>query len=233
MLSRTVRFMLSASVLALALPAALQAQATVKLTKHNLSVGSRTATPAITTAQVADYGEVCVYCHTPHNGSATIPLWNRANSTATYTMYTSTNSATIDMTIGTAPGSVSLACASCHDGTVGLDVITNKPNASTAVPVTPAALMGTVFAGSKAVLGTELRDDHPIAVTYDATKDLDFEALATVAKSATVPTGLPFYGAGKNQLECGTCHNPHNNTNAPFLRKSNAASALCLTCHKK
>ncbi|MHB1068520.1 MAG: cytochrome c3 family protein [Gemmatimonadaceae bacterium] len=227
MIGRTVRFMLAASVLVLALPAALQAQATVKLTKHNLSAGSRTASPAITGTQVADYGEVCVYCHTPHSGSAAIPLWNRASTGATYTMYTSTNSATMNMTVGAAPGPVSLACASCHDGTVGLDVITNKPNASTATPVTPAALMGTVFSGTKAVLGSELRDDHPIAVTYNPLLDTDF-----VAK-ATVETSLRLYGASKDQVECGSCHNPHNNTNAPFLRKSNAASALCLTCHIK
>lgn len=228
MIRRTVRFMLAASVLALALPAALQAQATVKGTKHNLSAGSRTALPAIGAGAVANYGEVCVYCHTPHSGSAAIPLWNRANTAATYTVYTSTNSATMDMTVGAAPGPVSLACASCHDGTVGLDVITNKPNASSATPVTPAALMGTVFSGTKAVLGSELRDDHPIAVTYDPTKDAAF-----VAKTTVVTAGLPFYGALKDQVECGTCHNPHNNTNAPFLRKANTNSDLCLTCHIK
>lgn len=226
MIRRTVRFMLAASVLALALPAALQAQATVKLTKHNLSKGSRTALPAIGLGAVADYGEVCVYCHTPHSGSVTTPLWNRADNTG-YTMYTSTNSATIDMSVGTAPGAVSLACASCHDGTVGLDVIINKPNASSATPVA-GATMGTVFSGTKAVLGKDLRDDHPIAVTYDPTKDTDFAA-STVLTAAK----LPLYGPSKNQLECSTCHNPHNNTNAPFLRKANTNSDLCLTCHIK
>ena len=228
MKGRTVRLMLAASVLALALPVALQAQATVTGTKHNLSAGSRTASPAVTATQVADYGEVCVYCHTPHSGSASIPLWNRANTGATYTMYTSTNSATMDMTVGSAPGPVSLACASCHDGTVGLDVITNKPNASSATPVSPAALMGTVFTSTQAVLGTELRDDHPIAVTYDPLKDAAF-----VAKATVVTNGLTFYGSAKDQVECGSCHNPHSNSNAPFLRKANTNSNLCLTCHIK
>lgn len=230
MIGRNVRLALAAAAIALALPAGLQSQATVKLTKHNLSIGTRDAGFTALTGKVADYGEVCAYCHTPHSGSSTIPLWNRANSAATYTMYTTTNSATIDMTVGAAPGPVSLACASCHDGTVGLDVITNKPNAASAV--TPLSqTFGTVFTSAVnalKILGADLTNDHPVAVTYDNTKDVAF-----VAKATVVSAGLPFYGAAKDQLECGTCHNPHNNTNAPFLRVSNTGSALCLTCHIK
>jgi predicted CXXCH cytochrome family protein len=208
----------------------MQAQATVKLTKHNLSAGTRDAGFTAVTGKIADYGEVCAYCHTPHSGSSSIPLWNRGATGTTYSMYSSTNSATINMTVGATPGPVSLACASCHDGTVGLDVITNKPNAASSVAALNQAF-ATVFTGALdalKVLGSDLTNDHPVAVTYDNTKDVAFASKATVEAA-----GLPFYGSGKDQLECGTCHNPHNNTNAPFLRKSNTASALCLTCHIK
>lgn len=34
-------------------------------------------------------------------------------------------------------------------------------------------------------------------------------------------------------VECGSCHDPHNTTNGTFLRISNAASKVCLTCHNK
>ncbi|RIX49691.1 MAG: hypothetical protein D3M94_01480 [Rhodocyclales bacterium GT-UBC] len=34
-------------------------------------------------------------------------------------------------------------------------------------------------------------------------------------------------------VECGSCHDPHNSTNATFLRIPNAQSAVCLTCHNK
>ncbi len=34
-------------------------------------------------------------------------------------------------------------------------------------------------------------------------------------------------------VECASCHDPHSNTNATFLRISNAASAVCLACHVK
>ena len=34
-------------------------------------------------------------------------------------------------------------------------------------------------------------------------------------------------------VECASCHDPHSNTNATFLRVSNAGSGLCLSCHTK
>ena len=34
-----------------------------------------------------------------------------------------------------------------------------------------------------------------------------------------------------DRITCGTCHDPHSNTNPPFLRLDNSADALCLDCH--
>jgi len=34
-------------------------------------------------------------------------------------------------------------------------------------------------------------------------------------------------------MECASCHDVHDNGIAPFLRLSNDASAMCLTCHNK
>ena len=166
----------------------------VSLTKHNLS-----ATPI---TGVKNYGEVCVYCHTPHGGSTQAPLWNRQLPAAgSFTMYTSP---TLDMVIGSAPGPVSLACLSCHDGSIGLDAITNFPN--TASDTTPSGVRidGSGRTNGWAKLGTDLRDDHPVGVTYDITADVAFNTLAS-AKAA----GLRFYGAAANQVECASCHNPH------------------------
>lgn len=213
-------------------PASLSAQADdIKTTKHNLSTisGRGSVTGAATLTGVADYGEICVYCHTPHGGQTGAPLWNRAFGTTAYDMYTSANSATMDMVVGSTPGNVSLACLSCHDGTIGLDVITNVPNSSAATPgtVTMASLF-TTTPNSLKVLGTDLRNDHPIGVTFSTTADAAFNTQASI-----VTAGLKFYGASVNQVECATCHNPHNSTNVPFLRKTNAQSGLCLTCHIK
>lgn len=78
-----------------------------------------------------NYGEVCVYCHTPHGANSTMPkapLWNRTNLGNTYTLYNNT------LTSGqtpTQPGVNSLTCLSCHDGTVAIDSIINMPSTQT------------------------------------------------------------------------------------------------------
>lgn len=77
-----------------------------------------------------DYGEVCVYCHTPHGASGVVaaPLWNRTATTATYTTYDALGTSTLTSTV-TNPGVNSLTCLSCHDGTLGVDSIINMPGA--------------------------------------------------------------------------------------------------------
>jgi hypothetical protein len=75
------------------------------------------------------YGEVCVYCHTPHGGqNSNAPLWNRSlPTTGNYTPYSST---TMDASVGQ-PDGISLACLSCHDGTIAVDNIINTPGSGT------------------------------------------------------------------------------------------------------
>lgn len=75
-----------------------------------------------------NYGEVCVYCHTPHgaNTQLSAPLWNRTFKANTYTTYGSNNSATLQSAV-TDPGVNSLTCLSCHDGTTAIDSIINMP----------------------------------------------------------------------------------------------------------
>jgi predicted CXXCH cytochrome family protein len=200
-----------------------QAQDNIRLTKHNLSAGSRD--PTFNNLGLADYGEVCSYCHTPHGGQTQAPLWNRAFGTGPYQMYASP---TINMTIDPAPGQVSLACLSCHDGTIGLDVIINRPNSSSAT-ATGRTLVNVYGASGTAdtikILGVDLRNDHPVGVNYDETRDVMFNSAAAITSG-----GLRLYNG---KVECASCHNPHDRTNLPFLRKSNAGSAVCLTCHIK
>ena len=42
-----------------------------------------------------------------------------------------------------------------------------------------------------------------------------------------------FTGATGPSVECGSCHDPHSDTNATFLRVSNTGSGVCLSCHVK
>lgn len=206
---------------------------TVALTPHNI----QDAVIGPMTSLITNWGEICVYCHTPHNTNVNVqaPLWNRQAPVGPYQMYDSTWSSTIDMTVDATPTGVSLACLSCHDGTIGLDVIINPPLASSATAtdtkIGACAAAGCHDAGTAAGgwdwsglnLGTDLRNDHPISILYDPTKDTKF-----VAATGDKVGDLPLY-SGK--VQCGSCHNPHSEQNRPFLRKSNANSALCLTCH--
>ena len=230
-MKRSIKAATAAITLALfafAVPAMAQTD-NVTGTKHNLST-----TPI---AGVTNYGEVCVYCHTPHGGSTSAPLWNKLlPNGASFTMYTSANSASLDMVVDAAgPGPVSLACLSCHDGSLGLDAVVNPSNTAAGQTAPQGGLIdGAGRTNLFAKLGTDLRDDHPIAVTYavgtGAGQDPAFYALAT-AKSG----GVRFFGAAADRVECASCHNPHeaDAAKAPFLRKANSNSDLCKTCHIK
>ncbi|MGK7346403.1 MAG: cytochrome c3 family protein [Candidatus Nitrospinota bacterium M3_3B_026] len=97
-------------------------------TRHNLSLSFLPISWATGAMDYwrNNYGEVCVYCHTPHGANNTIdaPLWNRTNPDNTYTLYN------IPLQSGqspTQPGVNSLTCLSCHDGTVAIDSIINMP----------------------------------------------------------------------------------------------------------
>lgn len=78
-----------------------------------------------------DYGEVCVYCHTPHGASSVVdmPLWNRTINTGSYTTYDTLGTSSLTSNVSQ-PGMNSLACLSCHDGTLGVDSIINMPGSN-------------------------------------------------------------------------------------------------------
>lgn len=99
-------------------------------TRHNLTMSYL---PAIAGGgEIMDnarnnYGEICVYCHTPHGSNDAVsglPIWNRTINTGTYTIYDKPR--TLDRPIGQ-PGPNSLTCLSCHDGTIAIDSIINMP----------------------------------------------------------------------------------------------------------
>ena len=204
------------------------------------------------------YGEVCVYCHTPHgaNTGSDAPLWNRNNPTGSYTVY---NSSTMDTTPGQ-PSSISLACLSCHDGTIEVDEILNAPGSGTNTYDLPGTQwyhgvpsrsdtaghgrmsIGTMGDGNcggchdtgmfgahiatASYLTTDLSDDHPVSMPIpDSAADPDFNTPEDI-----VSAGLKLFGS-TNTVECSSCHNVHDPDESPFVRKSNAVSDLCSTCH--
>jgi len=110
------------------LPTKFTNQGSVLNTRHNLSQSTIGAGSVTMNPFRNDYGEVCVYCHTPHGANTTIaaPLWNRTNKSTTYTLYNQSGTSTITQPI-TTPGVNSLTCLSCHDGTVAVDSVINMP----------------------------------------------------------------------------------------------------------
>ncbi len=187
-------------------------------TAHDLSSGSG-PNP---TYRATNVNQICVFCHTPHAASPAVPLWNHSLSAeGAYTMYSSStmDSTAWDFAGGTA---VSNLCMSCHDGTVAVGVLVNDPGGVAPDNSTAADRITGV-----ANLGTDLSNDHPVNMTYDAALvAADGELVAVGSLPGTIQL---FNGT----VQCASCHDPHNNANVPFLVMANTASALCLSCHVK
>ena len=179
--------------------------------KHNLSSAGSATIKAVTET------EVCIFCHTPHGASAEAPLWNRFSSGATYIPYSSTTS---KATIGQPTGASKL-CLSCHDGTVALGMVRNRS--------TPIKFQSevTVLPAGTARLGTDLADDHPVSFLYDSALASAHGGELRDPSTLTGPVRLDKSG----QLQCTSCHDPHDNQFGKFLVQKNAGSALCATCH--
>ncbi len=207
--------------------ASMAAAQTIVGSKHDLSVSGPNAFYEDNTPN----GEVCVFCHTPHqpSGQTTDPLWNHELSAqASYGMYSSPtfNGGSTIADIGGGTG-VSNLCMSCHDGTVGVGAMYNDPNYLGGVaPDNDAVAIPNT---SSAYLGIDLTNDHPVNFTYN-------DALVTADGGAglrdpDVAPVAPLLFA--STVQCASCHNPHDPQFGSFLVMSNAQSTLCTTCHIK
>lgn len=187
---------------------ASQAGTQIALTKHNLTPSGPGSIRA------SESTGLCVFCHTPHNAKPTIGLWNRELSAATYTLYAST---TLQSVLNQPTGSSRL-CLSCHDGTLALDSLRAPPRGG---PLLMPALTG------RTLLGTDLSGSHPISFTYDI-------ALAAKKPELANPASLPDTVRldSQQQVQCTSCHDPHEDRQANFLRADNRGGELCTACHK-
>jgi predicted CXXCH cytochrome family protein len=198
---------LSAPAAFLATPGPAQAQTQIANTVHNLTP---TGPGTVKTTQPTG---LCLFCHTPHSANPTRSLWNRDLPGVTYQLYaSSTLKALLNQPSGT-----SRLCLSCHDGTLALGNLRVPPQGG---QLTLGPLTG------EAVLGTDLSDDHPISFTYDGT-------LAVTRGQLADPSSLPpAIHLDSQQLQCTSCHNPHEDRRAKFLRMDNRYGALCTACHR-
>ena len=266
---------LLALLLVLALPARLadaQRVSDVRGTRHNLSTSGTGGTHAGT----GGTSEVCVFCHTPHGATQAdqggtllrAPLWNRrVPAGTTYTPYASSSmdaQAIVDG-FNAQPGGSSKLCLSCHDGTLAIgnvNVLNGQSNVT--IPMVGTGPGGTMPPGAGTstgftrFLGTDLRNDHPISVTFNAALAARDGELRSVDGQQRYPAGsgsvlavrgpgvkplLPLEatgggGPGNNgQVQCATCHDPHireldaSKGNQKFLRAQRFQEAAPAATH--
>jgi predicted CXXCH cytochrome family protein len=171
-------------------------------------------------------GEICKPCHTPHFASDIGYLWAHTLSTQTYTLF--------DGSTSSAGGVDELdkytrMCLSCHDGTVALNDFHNGGG-----PL--------IYIDDGAKIGVDLSNDHPVGIeaAYNIAGSSSWQP-ATLHGTGHWGFGPGFFPEvplfefeGEQVVSCSTCHNPHGKTGIDhLLRKDNADSALCLTCHIK
>ncbi|MEK6748037.1 MAG: cytochrome c3 family protein [Pseudomonadota bacterium] len=219
-------------------------------TKHNFAAffTPKLPTGAIRAVEASTQNETCVFCHTPHAATISAPaqLWNRGFSAATYTLY---SSGTMEAVLSaTDLGVGSKMCLSCHDGTIALGKVNAVNGVAATSDITFKSGVTTMPDGSGANsgdtrnIGSDLRNDHPIAVEYSATVAgndgelhapgaMFYQALGTPVVGARNKTVHTYPAApletvnAKDTLQCTTCHDPHirgtgadENVNIKFLR---------------
>ncbi len=177
-------------------------------TVHNLSVSGKGQFKSKTEDRI------CIFCHTSHSAAFDAPMWNRRSNG-----YTNYESSTSDAAAGKKGGSSKL-CLSCHDGTIALgDMVSGKRNTRE-----KSNDLRRTFLKGRSNLGTNLSNDHPVAIVYDT-------ELAITDPGLLDPESvdLPLVD---NELQCDSCHDPHSNKIQPFLHKSTLNGELCTSCHQ-
>ncbi len=134
--------------------------------------------------------------------------------------------------LGNGTGSDNLGCMVCHS------------------PEGLAATLGIAEGNDMRLLmlGTDLRNDHPIGITFPMANSVDFNTPAGVkgtsnyfdvnGNSRMEKAEIRTYDG---KVECASCHDPHGVPSAgvgsvfnrTFLRVQNTGSSTCLTCHVK
>ena len=204
------------------------------------------------TSNAAARMSACQYCHTPHHantanpgGDGAAPLWNRRMPTgSTYSVYG--GGTTLSSTTVNQPGTHSMTCLSCHDGTIGLgDVFTGTPETLSGPDSYGNALtgIGAISATSTKInFGVNLTREHPVGLAYKSSA-VNVSTLAGLRPgpftNGVILTGKKWkiYGGndGTGRVECGSCHDPHGadrvagGATAPFLKDTK--STMCTDCH--
>lgn len=182
-------------------------------TRHNLTQSTLDPSLAGGSANMRtyrnDYGQVCVYCHTPHGSDtkAAAPLWNRNMLATTYSTYDKLGTSSLNQTVYQ-PGAASLPCLSCHDGQQAVDAIINMPGAGryNATPSSDGGTTGDLYVrweggnGTRSTrhgalrpgtTGQECLSCHSINTLADTAVDFTVFAIGTDLRNDH-PVGITF-----------------------------------------
>jgi hypothetical protein len=204
----------------------------------------------------SDPATVCGTCHVPHHADSTVvPLWGHQTTSSAFRMYNTNNVPVSSMqaAVAASPNGPSLACLSCHDGTVAINTYGGVGYYTTHGPAS--------FITNSANLGTDLTHSHPISVTYnsalvgtgvgqdewlwnpDTTYVLQPDSGLFIPGNNMTING--FLLNGSHTVECTSCHDVHNQEGTPYDINNNpklvkivgtqagVGSLLCRSCHNK
>lgn len=125
----------------------------------------------------------------------------------------------------------SINCDQCHMGHNSMgDILINATDSlvstlclSCHTPGGWVSMSKTMSSADKAQFGTD---------TTGSSHAWDVPAV-NADRGASLPGSqvLLDHLTADNRVTCATCHDPHSNTNSPFLRLDNSTDALCLDCH--
>ncbi len=191
--------------------------------------------------------EICVFCHTPHHGAVTAPLWAKGTQSTSYTAYGTTIAGTnvADSDIGAA----TLACLSCHDGVNTIDTLVNAPgkgnDGSNNTTVTDfnwtftedTNTVSDVIGSTRLNIGTDLTNDHPVSIAYVVNK-ASLRATSTTI-SDVIMTTSEFTAGDNNEGDSSTTTSNrwavagYINTGATIgdLLRGTANRVECSSCH--
>jgi hypothetical protein len=200
--------------------------------------------------------DLCGPCHMAHGSDPNnqlIPLWSHQTvQGAAWQPFVSPHGTAIGQ-----PDGASLACLSCHDGTLAYNQLKGQVPAGQ----TPLYVAGDYVIGNGAL--HDLRGDHPISFDYMASvtaSPTNSLKLPAEVLSTTLPVGNNLQGQTvdkaflkQGKLQCSSCHDVHRsvgdsavNSSKPItaqphnplliaygVAQDGYGSALCRSCHNK
>lgn len=237
-------------------------QARLAGSAHDFSSGTNGYATYTWGGSSTTYVNPCQVCHIPHKAPDApvtgAPLWNHHPSlNSSYLTYDKGGSATFNALGLTAKLGSSMACLSCHDGSVAVNQSYTGayPSANGSATSNSPAYYIPTFAVETMVPGTELangafisasgagpylgRSDlthmHPIGVSYSAALAVDKTLQPLPAAGTTFAQMLK----GPSQtVECASCHDIHgvigiSGTQSHSVIVDLNNGALCETCHQQ